>query len=173
MTAATMNAETLTAAINKSNAKTISELWRHLGHQSAISGSQSKKIRGLLPNADAMFAANKSGKPIQAAPKPIQVVAAAKTPTTNVSKGTKIGGYRANCAYAAIFAEGNKGFTDRKEFITRMAQRIGKTEEQIRYDFYVVAPKTENAKSPSNRGTMQIREKDGTIRIIQKETVNA
>lgn len=165
MTTATLTTETLTAAINKSHAKTISELWRFLGHKSAISGSQSKKIRELVPTADALLAANKAGKPVQ-------VVAAAKAPTTNVTKGTKIGGYRAGSDYATIYAEGNKGFTDVDAFITHVAKVLGKAEKLVRYSYYVVAPKKIDAKSPSNRGTHLVNE-NGTLRIVQNEPVKA
>lgn len=185
-----MTTENLTAAFIKSNAKTISELWRFLGHTAKINGASANKIRTLVPNYAELFEANLNGKPapvepvepvepVAAAPAPVEpvaaapveLVAAAKETTKNVQKGTKIGGYRAASDSAVIFVEGSKGFSSVSEFISRVSKILGKSEKKTLASYYIVAPKP-GARQPTNRGTHLYKDADGTMRIVEDKVLS-
>lgn len=175
--------EKIIDVISKSKTTTISGIWKYLGHSSAISGGQGKKIRELVPNYLQLLEANKKGTLVTAektaekteAPVtvPVQPAVATVTPAAEpgvpkkaVKKEDKpkgAGGFRANTGYAILFAEGSKGFADPDELIKRVAKIKGKEERLVRYDLETVMYYPSH---PSNRGRADVEEKDGKIKII-------
>jgi len=172
--------ETLVKAIAESKATTISGVWRHLGHQSAISGGQSKRIKELVTNYMELLEANKNGTVVTAEKtvQPIQVaqpvaqapeqvtVKAPKTPKTSKTSAPKKakgpGGFRAGSHYAILFAEGSKAFADKSELITRVAKITGRSETLVKYDLDVM----KYTKSKTNAGRTRVEEKNGKIKIV-------
>ncbi len=147
--------EGLVEAIQKSKATTVSGLWKYLGHKSAISGSQSKKIKELVPNHEELFSANKTGTVVEAEKTPVETNAPASK--------EKVGGFRNGTHYAILFAEGNKGFIDRKELITKVAQLTGRPEKLVKYDYGVMQCTAH--KSNRNRAKV-IEDSEGKVRIV-------
>ena len=148
MTKEAMTKESLTEAIKKSKATTISGLWKALGHKSAISGSQGKKIRELVPNHQELFEANKKGD-LAVKEESNQVAVAQKEDATTKEiiapkakkvtvKKEKVGGFRAGSNYAVLFAEGSKEFIDRDELIAKVAKLTGREETLVAFDLTVM-----------------------------------
>lgn len=126
-----MTNETLIKAIKDSKAITISGLWKHLGHKSAISGSQSKKIREMVPNLQELLDANK-GTPI---------VAPAKTETITPqekAKREKIYGFYVDKQYGALVKEASKGFVNRHELVAKVAKMFKTEERLVAIKYYVL-----------------------------------
>jgi hypothetical protein len=157
--------EILIDAIQKSKATSISGIWKQLGHKSAISGSQGKKIRELVPNHLELFEANKKGitivanKTVQPLVKTTKVV---KTPKTPKAKGA--GGFREGSHYAILFAEGNKGYTTMAELIATVAQLTNRPEKLVKFDYYVMSNKTH--KSNGGRAMIDTEGVPGKVKII-------
>jgi len=173
----TLTKEILVEAIQKSKATSISGVWKYLGHNSAISGGQSKRIKELVPNHLELLEANKNGTVIAAekiaqpvtqvaqpvAQAPEQVTATAKTIKPSAPKKAKgPGGFRASSHYAILFAEGSKTFADKSELITRVAKITGRSETLVKYDLDVM----KYTKSKTNGGRARLEEKNGKIKIV-------
>jgi hypothetical protein len=164
----------------KSKATTISGIWKALGHTSAISGGQGKKIRELVPNhlqllehnRGVVSTAEKTAQPVTQVAQPVaqapeQVTATAKAPKTHapkitIEKAKGPGGFRAGSHYAILFAEGSKTFADKSELITRVAKITGRSETLVKYDLDVM----KYTKSKTNGGRARLEEKNGKIKIV-------
>ena len=165
----TLTKEILVDAIQKSKATTISGVWKYLGHKSAISGSQGKRIRGLVPNHLELLEANKNGTLVKAEKTQVkaeetQVKAVTQVPKTHTpKKGKGPGGFRAGSNYAVLFEEGNKGYATRDELITRVAKITGKEERLVKFGLKTVM---QYPNHKSNNGRARIDEYAGKIRIL-------
>jgi hypothetical protein len=160
--------EILIDAIQKSKATSISGVWKHLGHKSAISGSQGKKIRELVPNHLELFEANKKGitiaasktaQPLATTVKMVKTVKTAKTP-----KAKGAGGFREGSHYAILFAEGNKGYTTMAELIAKVAKLTNRPEKLVKFDYYVMSNKTH--KSNGGRAMIDTESVPGKVKIV-------
>ena len=142
--------EVIVDVIAKSKATSISGIWKALGHSSAISGGQGKKIRELVPNHLELFKANKNGvipaeKTVQPQTTPALVAKATKAPKITKVKGA--GGFRDGSGYASLFAEGSKGYTTKAELLGKVAKLTGKTEVQVAFAYGVMG----SIDHPSNK----------------------
>lgn len=170
----TLTKEILVNAIQKSKATTISGVWKYLGHKSAISGGQSKKIKELVPNHMELLEANKNGT-VVAAEKIAQpaapaiatkVAVPAKTTTPAETKETGAGGFRAGSNYAILFAEGNKGYTTKAELLARVAKITGRPEKLVGFDYGVMG--SANSKSNGGRAMIDKKTVPGKVKIVPR-----
>lgn len=165
----TMTKEILVDAIQKSKATSISGVWKYLGHASAISGSQSRKIKELVPNCLELIEKNKGV--FTAAEKTVQSVAKvvtpkiAKTPKTQAPKKVPgAGGFRQNSGYAALFAEGSKSYTTKEELIAQVSKITGKSEVKVTFDYGVIGSPA--SKSNGSRAMLDRTTVPGKVKVI-------
>jgi len=169
-----MTKEALVEAFQKSKAVTISGVWRYLGHKSAISGSQSKRIKELVPNYMSLLEDSKNGITVQSEKIPVAVqevktttesvvaeVAAPKK-TYYVKKAKGAGGIRAGSCLEILFREGSKDFIALDELLEKVAKIKGKSKAKVKNDFTSM----NYPNHTNNRGRADVVEKDGKIKII-------
>jgi hypothetical protein len=141
----------------------LTELGRLLGWKK-ISGSQSKRIRSLIPGIEETLKKNVAPK-AQEAPekKPVEKpaksakskVAAAKKPGKAAGNHVEGNPYRPGSNYALVFdclsKRGKDQPVSRKELATEVCKLSGKSEKLVSYDFSVVlSPKKDEAAGHRN-----------------------
>ena len=149
----TLTREKIVEVIAKSKAKTITEIWRGLGHKSAIGGGTAKKIRSLVPEHLQMLDANRNGTIVKAEKTPtvkaeVTSVKVAVTPETvpakkkgaYVKKQKGAGGFRKGSCLEILFIEGSKDFIAKDELFARVAAIMDKSVEKVAKAFDVTMP---------------------------------
>jgi len=159
--------EALTEAIRKSKATTVTAVWRYMGNQAKISGSQAKMIRQLVPDHAELFKANLNGTNVAGEKTPVApaeaVVVAPAKKSYYIPKAKGAGGFRAGSCLELLFKEGSKEFLTRDELVARVAKIKNKSEHLVLFDFRTTMPYPHH---PNNRGRASVIEKDGKIKVV-------
>jgi hypothetical protein len=162
--------DVLVKAFQDSKATSISGVWKHLGHHSAISGSQSKRIKETVPNYLQLIEVNKGlvstavKTPVVKTVKVAVVEVAKTTKAVRVPKVKGAGGFRQSSNYATLFAEGSKNYVTKEELIAQVSKITGQSMEKTTFNYGVIG--SPYSKSNGRRAMLDRWTVEGKIKVV-------